>query len=270
MAAVAQMANLLAADEETPAEVFNRTGRSPVCLVCEHAGNAIPRALGDMGLDREAIASHIAWDVGAIGLVTEMARLLDAPLVSQRYSRLVYDSNRPPSSAAAILDTSDGTVVPGNRDLTFGERQERVAAIYRPFENAVRDLLDERAGRSPVLVTVHSFTRVFGKERRAVDIGILHDADSRLADAMLARTPAWDGLDVRRNDPYGPADGVTHTLREHALPRGLASVMIEVCNDLLDGEAARNAMAARLADALREALADMADAPSAFAAGGGS
>ncbi len=55
---------------------------------------------------------------------------------------------------------------------------------------------------------------------------------------------------VARNEPYGPADGVTHTLKEHALARGIANVMIEVRNDLLTSEGE----VARIADALVASL----------------
>ena len=38
---------------------------------------------------------------------------------------------------------------------------------------------------------------------------------------------------MRRNDPYGPEDGVTHTLVEQGVRNGLQNVMVEVRNDLL-------------------------------------
>ena len=66
----------------------------------------------------------------------------------------------------------------------------------------------------------------------------------------MARRPPADtdtGRPVRRNEPYGPADGVTHTLRTHALPRGLANVMIEVRHDLIADAGSQEAMAQRLA-----------------------
>jgi predicted N-formylglutamate amidohydrolase len=52
---------------------------------------------------------------------------------------------------------------------------------------------------------------------------------------MLAHA-AGSSFKVERNEPYGPEDGVTHTLRLHALPNGLLNVMIEVRNDLIQDE----------------------------------
>jgi predicted N-formylglutamate amidohydrolase len=80
--------------------------------------------------------------------------------------------------------------------------------------------LQARAGVPTVLVTIHSFTRVFNGAARDVELGILCDSDERLADAMLARAPGLTDMLTAKNDPYGPADGVTHTLKEHGLSNG--------------------------------------------------
>ena len=209
--------------------VANPGGQSPVLLVCEHASNAMPPSFGGLGLGAEALRSHIAWDPGALDTATHMAGLLDAALIHSRVSRLIYDCNRPPEAPDAMPPKSEATVVPGNADLSEAERATRTDAYYRPFETLLSDTLDQRGGAA-VLVTIHSFTPVYHGVPRAVEIGILHDTDARLADAML---DAATGYRVERNAPYGPEHGVTHTLRRHALPRGLLNVMIEVRNDLL-------------------------------------
>ena len=45
-------------------------------------------------------------------------------------------------------------------------------------------------------------------------------------------------------------DGVTHTLREHAIARGLPNVMIEVRNDLIDTPSGVNRITGLLAPML--------------------
>jgi predicted N-formylglutamate amidohydrolase len=55
---------------------------------------------------------------------------------------------------------------------------------------------------------------------------------------------------VRRNEPYGPEDGVTHTLNLHGGRRGLLNAMIEIRNDLITEEAGQSAWAGRLAQVL--------------------
>lgn len=231
----------------------NPGGSHPVILICEHASARIPPEFHDLGLDADALTSHVAWDPGAMETALALSDMLDAPLVYSTISRLVYDCNRPPASSAAMPERSEIYPVPGNRNLTAADRKMRVETYYRPFEKCIGAVLDAR-GTGAVLVTVHSFTPTFNGRKRDVEIGILHDDDPRLADAVLS---VADGYDIRRNEPYGPADGVTHTLRRHALARNLLNVMIEIRNDLIATPEQCLAMAAHLANWLNGALANL-------------
>jgi predicted N-formylglutamate amidohydrolase len=243
-----------------PVDVVNPAGRGGFVLVCEHAGNFIPPELHDLGLGPGLTTSHIAWDPGALPVAREMSRILDAPLVAQRMSRLMYDCNRPPESESAIPEISEIHPVPGNAGLTPEARRARVDAIYVPFRDTLAACIDGcvAAGEAPVIVTVHSFTPVYKGVRRELDIGILHDTDTRVADAVLRLAGADADVVVRRNQPYGPEDGVTHTLRTQALPRGLGNVMIEVRNDLIRDGVSQRAMAGRLSRWLLAAQAELA------------
>jgi predicted N-formylglutamate amidohydrolase len=153
--------------------------------------------------------------------------------------------------------------VPGNSGLSVADRQARVDQFYVPFRDTLAGCLDQRigAGRAPVIVTVHSFTPVYQGVQRVVELGILHDSDARLADALLDTAKAEPKLVVRRNEPYGPADGVTHTLVEHGIARGLLNVMLEIRNDLIADCASQTAMAELLSRCIAEALAALADRP---------
>lgn len=248
--AMAAPAPLLSTQDGPPVEVVNEQGDAAILFICEHASNRVPERLGDLGLDEETRQSHIAWDPGAEPVARGMARELNAPLILQRFSRLVYDCNRPPDAASAMPARSEVFEIPGNRALSATDRAMRTEALYVPFHQAITDHLNRlnRAmalGRYPAIVTIHSFTPVFHGRPRTVEIGLLHDRDARLADSMLDLVPEPGAPDIRRNEPYGPEDGVTHTLQLHALPRGLLNVMIEIRNDLLDP-----AGQARLADDL--------------------
>jgi predicted N-formylglutamate amidohydrolase len=241
--------------EDGPVVIINERGRSPILLVCEHAGRRIPRQLGTLGLPDSELERHIAWDIGAEAVARLLSERLDAALVLQRFSRLVYDCNRPPEAADAMPVLSESTPIPGNRDLTQAERDARIEAIYRPFHAAVARLLDER--QTTILVTVHSFTPVYKGVRRSLDLGLLHDSDARFADRLLRVLDAESDLTVRRNEPYGPQDGVTHTLILHALPRRLHNVMLEIRNDLIADPPGQRRMAERLARRLGEAVATL-------------
>jgi len=230
-------------------------GQSPVLLVCEHASRFIPEGLSNLGLDEAAAQSHIAWDPGAMAVAERLSGALDATLITQKISRLVYDCNRPPESDQAIRDQSEVYNIPGNTGLSAAQRDERTDYIYRPFQKELAEAVKNRL--QTVLVTIHSFTPVYNEKPRAVEVGILHDSDSRLADAMLNAAAKTPDFRVERNAPYGPEDGVTHTLAEHALPRGLLNVMIELRNDLLANESGIEAIATWLENLLTSALNEL-------------
>jgi predicted N-formylglutamate amidohydrolase len=247
------------APDRSVVEVINRGGAGPFVLACDHASNEIPPEFNNLGLTPELLQEHIAWDPGAKEVAEEISRLLDAPLVLPRVSRLVHDCNRPLGSEDATPMTSDIFEIPGNRDLTPEQRQDRGRRFYAPFHDALRAAIRAgiTSGRAPILVTIHSFTPVYKGNVRDVELGILHDEDSRFADAILAVAGKNAEMVLGRNQPYGPEDGVTHTLRHHALPLGLLNVMIEIRNDLIADAPAQSRMAQRLAGYLNEALASM-------------
>lgn len=238
-------------------EVVNGDGAGQVLLLCEHASSHIPDRYQGLGLHEDHRLSHAAWDPGARAVALHLSRALDAPLVAGRVSRLVYDCNRPPEAPSAMPEKSELIEVPGNRSLTAAQRQERVDTVYAPFCTAVTALIEARkaAGQQTVLVTMHSFTKQYFGQDRAVEIGILHDDNSRLADAMLASAPALPHRRIERNEPYGPQDGVTHSLQLHGIAHGLDNVMIEIRNDLLTTPADEEALADEMLTLLRPALA---------------
>ncbi|MGO7969365.1 hypothetical protein ACC720_39785, partial [Rhizobium ruizarguesonis] len=60
----------------------------------------------------------------------------------------------------------------------------------------------------------------------------VQDEDSRLADLLLEAAAEAPLYRTERNKPYGPEDGVPHTLILHRLSNGLRNMMIEVRHDL--------------------------------------
>jgi predicted N-formylglutamate amidohydrolase len=242
---------LLTAAEGKAVSVENAGGASPVLLVCEHASHKLPASLGTLGLAPQALTAHIAWDPGALAVARQLSAQLDAALVFQNFSRLAYDCNRPPESPDAMPAVSEIYEIPGNRDIDPAERQARIDEIYRPWQRTLAQTIAARKvdGRETVVVTIHTFTPVYKGVSREVQIGVLNDRDSRLADAMLKRAGLYDGYRIERNQPYGPADGVTHTLVEHGIANGLLNVMIEVRNDLVQDDVGQ-ARISRLLEAL--------------------
>ncbi len=225
---------LIGPRDPSPLHVVNPDGAAPFLLVCEHAGNLIPAALGDLGLPEEERRRHIAWDLGAAPVAEGLSRALDAPLFLQPYSRLVIDCNRPWEVPALVPAVSDGTPVPGNAGLTEAQRLLRWHAIHQPFHAAIADALDR--GPPRMLLTVHSFTpvlRSLPEQRRPMQLGLLFDrSDSRLADALQSVLAQTDpDLQVACNQPYavdGPSD---YAIPVHGLARGIPNLLLEIRND---------------------------------------
>jgi predicted N-formylglutamate amidohydrolase len=248
------MGALLLEDEESPFIAVNDTGHSPYVLICEHASKRLPKRLGDLGLAAADLERHIAWDIGAENVARLLSRLIDAPLLLQRYSRLAYDCNRPPEAPDAIPAVSETTAIPGNARLSADERLARVCEIYRPFHDGISALLDRRstAGQRSILVSIHSFTPVYKGKERKVELGILHDRDTSLSSRLIKSFP---NVDARLNEPYGPKDGVLHSLNMHGWVRGLQHAMIEIRNDLISTERGQDEWAQRLSVPLIQAAA---------------
>lgn len=240
-----------------PQDIVQITPRDgDLVLVCEHASNAFPPAWGDLGLTEAQREAHIAWDPGALPVARALAEVLNATLVEARVSRLIYDLNRPPHSRGAMPEVSEIFEIPGNRDLSEAARLARTRAIYLPFHDALRAHLAERlAARHPTqIITVHSFTPIYHGAPRAVEFGVIHDADPSLAEAIVAEARAQTPLKTELNAPYSAADEVTHTLALHATPMGLRNAMLEIRNDLIATPETQESMALTLAPVLKSAF----------------
>lgn len=253
-------ATLLTPGDPSPVTIVNAGGTSPFLLIGDHAGNAIPAALGTLGVGDADRSRHIGWDLGVAELGSLLAERLDAPFIAQTYSRLVVDCNRPPEAAGAMPAVSDGTPVRGNAALSADERTARIDAIHRPYHDAIAAELARRvnARRPAVLVALHSFTPALsgggaGGGARRWHVGVLHDGgEHAFALALLRALCAVPALVVGDNEPYAMA-GIDYTVPRHAYPLALAYAEIEVRQDLLAGRAGQLHWAELLDRALRAA-----------------
>ncbi|WP_261967901.1 N-formylglutamate amidohydrolase [Prosthecodimorpha staleyi] len=225
-------------------------------LLCDHASNRLPARYGTLGLGAADLTRHFAWDPGARGIARRMAERLDAALVLSTVSRLVIDCNRLPSDPDSIVAIGETTPVPGNATVDAAERDRRVAEAYTPYHEAIETALARRPAQSGAvsLCAVHTFTPVMRGVARPWHVGIVHHPGDALADRVIAILKREPGLVVGDNEPYAPADRVYHTLDRHGTVRGLATIMIEVRNDLATTDEEERRWGDRLAAALDEAL----------------
>src|ERR1700676_2999401 len=113
---------LLAPDEPGPVRVLRERGASIFMLTADHAGKAIPRRLGHLGVAAADLERHIGWDIGIAGVTERLSAALNATAVLQTYSRLVIDCNRDPAWPSAMPAISEFTEIPGNGNLTEADR----------------------------------------------------------------------------------------------------------------------------------------------------
>lgn len=228
-------------------EKLNNRARSPFFLICDHAGNRLPRSLGSLGLQDDALGSHIAWDIGAAAVTRLMAQDLNAPAILQSYSRLVIDCNRAPESDASIVEISEYTTVPGNHAISREQRDLRLNEVFHPYHAQIGSELDWReAHKIPtVLVSLHSFTPVFKHETRPWHVGILYNDDERLAKPMMSLLRGEADLVVGENEPYA-LDEEDYSIPHHGARRGLPHVELEIRQDLIGDERGQRLWAERI------------------------
>jgi predicted N-formylglutamate amidohydrolase len=247
---------LIGAGDPSPFALVNAEATRPILLVCDHASRAIPRSLGTLGLDADALSRHIAWDIGAAELTRRLADRLDAPAVLAGYSRLVIDLNRQPGDPQSILEISDGIVIPGNVGLAAEEQEARAEAFHWPYHHAVDQAFARlrRAGPEPLFFSVHTFTPSLGGEDRFWDLGVLWNRDPRIAVPLVEILRERAHLHVGDNQPYDGKE-IAYTLNLHAGSAGLAHCAVEVRQDHCESAAKLDEFADLLADSLERILA---------------
>ena len=255
----------------TPYRSIEGDAGTGLLILCDHAENTLPEAHGTLGLKPQDLHRHIAYDLGAAEVAQRLARMLGAPAVLSGFSRLLIDPNRGRDDPTLIMRISDGLIVPGNVGLAPEEIEARIDGYYQPYHQAIERAIDAgiAAGRTPVLVSVHSFTQAWKGVPRPWSVGVLWDRDPRLALPLLAALRGIPGIEVGDNLPYsGQLKG--DTLYRHGTARGLAHALIEIRQDLILGPEGQAEWADHLASALRRAIDEAGAALHAMALHGSS
>jgi predicted N-formylglutamate amidohydrolase len=229
-------------------------------IICDHASNAIPPGYGTLGLSREALDRHIAYDIGAADATRALAAQLGAPAVLSTYSRLLIDPNRGLKDPTLVMRYSDGAIVQGNAYIDASEIARRCARFWAPYRQEVAATVDAMmaTGEPPALISIHSFTPVMRSLARPWKIGVLWDLDGRvpkpLIEALIAEADLRAG-EIGDNEPY---DGALagDTIDEIATSRGLANALIEIRQDLIADRKSAAAWAERIGRLLGPIIAD--------------
>ncbi len=251
-------APLLSERDPDPVGFVDRESQSPFVVICDHAGNLIPQVLGDLGLPPAELGRHIGIDIGALAVAERVASGLDAPLIFQRYSRLVIDCNRIPRAPDSMAEVADGTLVPGNQGLDERARRLRQTEILEPYHRQITSILDARAaaGRRTLLISIHSFTPSLRTRPadRPWQVGLCWHRDDRLSRLVVEELRREAELNVGENEPYSVNMEVDYSIPFHGERRGIPYVEFEVRQDLLPDASAAEAWAARLTRVLLAAV----------------
>ncbi len=255
---------------DNPFERLAPDAPGPALILGDHASNHVPSWCGggDLGLSAGDMARHIAYDVGAEGVVRRLSALMHAPAVMSRFSRLVIDPNRGPDDPTLVMKLYDGSIIPANRHADAAEIARRRELAYDPYHDAITAQIDAMLanGVVPHIVSIHSFTpQLRSRPPRPWHVGVLWDRDDRLARPLIERLSIEPDLVVGDNQPYtGQLRG--DCMYRHGTSRGLPHVLIEIRNDLIVTPDEQAAWAARLAPVLGDLIpVAAAEAPAAAA-----
>lgn len=237
---------------DTAFEIAPASNDGALVISCDHASNAIPPEVngGSLGLPAKDMGRHIAFDVGAAGVSRHLGRILNAPVVLSRFSRLLVDPNRGEDDPTLFMKLYDGTIIPGNRDLTDEDKTWRLENCYRPYHRALGDLLDAR--QNPILIAIHSFTaQLDGHPPRPWHLGVLFGQGNALGPRLIERLGQDANICVGANEPYG-GHLAGDSIDRHAIQQGRPNILIEIRNDLIRTEKDQLAWANKLAPAIMD------------------
>lgn len=217
-------------------------------LLADHATNIVPQAYDRLGLPESAFSRHIAYDIGVEELTRRLAGSLGVPAVLSRFSRLLIDPNRGEDDPTLVMQISDGAIIPGNYPLAPGERERRLALYHRPYHDAVTRTIARvtlESGRTPLVLSLHSYTPAWKNVPRPWHAAVLWDGDFRAAGQLIARLRATGDILVGDNEPY---DGAlkNDTMYRHCTLKGLPHALLEVRQDLIGTPSGVESWAARL------------------------
>lgn len=224
--------------------------RMPLFIFGDHASNYIPPELDNLGLSGDDLTRHIAWDIGTDRLVRGLCARLKCAGQVAGMSRLVIDYNRDPDAPGLIPEVSDGTIVPGNRNVSQAEKNRRLKDYHAPYHAALRAAL--KRNDDPLIVSMHSFTdKPKTGEWRMTEIGLLHKGDletSLRAQEQLMRTGR--NFTIGMNTPYS-AFVLNYTVDADVMPTGLRHLTFEIRQDLMDTDAKVDDMTEVIAQVLK-------------------
>ena len=192
----------------------------------------LPAQLGGLGLSKEDLQDHIAYDPGVDEALVTWGDALGASNLRGVYSRLLSDLNRADNDPTVVPAISDRRVIPGNIGLDAKQLAERIQQYHQPYHDALAGLVQDAVARHGFcqLLSIHSFTPVWRGQKRALEVGLLHANPPKFVD-HCCELLLGAGYLAAINEPYDgalPGDCMDrHGVGKHP------HLLIEIRNDLL-------------------------------------
>jgi predicted N-formylglutamate amidohydrolase len=222
-------------DSEDYVEIIGGTPDAPVLFTCEHASERFPPPFAWPDADRWLGGTHWAYDLGARELAHDLSRETRAVSVLSRFSRLLADPNRPEGAPEIFRTIAEGRTVTLNASLDAEERERRLE-LWRAYHATV----DREVARSTanVILAVHTFTPVYEGAPRTVEVGVLFDEETALAEKLRFAVEKA-GFNVAMNEPYSGKAGLMYSVDRHARRHGRKPIELEFRQDLAVAAASR-------------------------------
>jgi predicted N-formylglutamate amidohydrolase len=147
---------------------------------------------------------------------------------------------------------SDGTAVPGNRNLSESARLLRIEQWFEPYHAAVESVIADRDARklTSIALSIHTMTECLAGEARPWQIALSSHDDRSLAEPVLAALRRPGDITVGDNQPYDLDPAVDYSTPFHAMRRNMPYLQVEFRQDEVAGMAGQVRWARRFADAL--------------------
>ncbi len=236
-----------------PFHIILAASETPLFIFGDHASRHIPDRYDNLGLTGDDLTRHIAWDIGTEAVIRGLCDRFKCGGVVAGFSRLLIDPNRSKRMESLIPNSSDGTLIPGNQNISAEARAERIETLYAPYHAALTQQLNQLS--APLAISLHSFTpKPHMGETRTLDMGLLVKHDEATAqdfkDAIYRVAPK---LSVGINEPYSAHD-LNHTIDLHVAPRALRHLAIEIRQDHIRHDYGVARYVKLLGDALKQIL----------------
>ena len=150
-----------------------------------------------------------------------------------------------------IPEVSDGTIIPGNADLTEAAKLDRVNRYFQPYHAAIEQVIESRR-QGTVFLSIHSMTDRLKGVFRPWPISLSSYQDRSLVEPLLK---SMHEFSIGDNEPYDLDPKVDYSTPFHAIRRGLPHLQVEFRQDEIGTEKGQKLWAGRFGDAIAKSRA---------------